>query len=135
MTRTRNRVFVLTNRERPSEFASDFKASRSVFFLNRETTEDGEKKVLCPRCKTGRLIAHRFENGKKPFVGCSNYPQCDYTLSHMSVLTDPVICPSCGGFLIKRRGKTGVFWGCVNYPLCSYTKSTEESPGEGRVGF
>lgn len=135
LTRTRNRVFVLTNRERPSEFASDFKASRSVFFLNRETTEDGEKKVLCPRCKTGWLIAHRFENGKKPFVGCSNYPQCDYTLSYMSVLTDPVICPSCGGFLIKRRGKTGVFWGCANYPLCSYTKSTEESPGEGRVGF
>ena len=31
-------------------------------------------------------------------------------------------CPSCGGRLVKRQGKYGVFYGCSNYPKCKYTK-------------
>ena len=31
------------------------------------------------------------------------------------------ICPKCGGQLIERRGKYGIFWGCSNYPHCRYT--------------
>lgn len=32
------------------------------------------------------------------------------------------ICPRCGGTLVKRSGKYGVFWGCSNYPACKFTK-------------
>ncbi len=32
------------------------------------------------------------------------------------------ICPRCGGDLVKRKGKYGVFWGCSNYPKCRFTK-------------
>ncbi len=31
------------------------------------------------------------------------------------------ICPRCGGTLVNRRGKYGVFKGCSNYPKCKYT--------------
>jgi len=31
------------------------------------------------------------------------------------------VCPRCGGNLIQRTGKFGVFYGCSNYPKCRYT--------------
>lgn len=33
-----------------------------------------------------------------------------------------MICPKCGGKLIKRKGKYGEFIGCSNYPKCRFTK-------------
>ena len=33
-----------------------------------------------------------------------------------------LICPSCGGNLILRKGKYGKFYGCSNYPKCKYSK-------------
>lgn len=30
-------------------------------------------------------------------------------------------CPQCGGKLLERSGKFGVFYGCSNYPKCRYT--------------
>jgi len=32
------------------------------------------------------------------------------------------ICPSCGGKLVSRNGKYGVFKGCSNFPTCKYTE-------------
>lgn len=37
LTRTKNRVFVLTDSRKPSEFFKEFKPSKSVFILNKET--------------------------------------------------------------------------------------------------
>lgn len=31
------------------------------------------------------------------------------------------ICPRCGGKLIERQGKNGLFFGCSNYPHCKFT--------------
>lgn len=33
------------------------------------------------------------------------------------------ICPRCGGKLVERNGRTGVFIGCSNYPKCRYTEN------------
>lgn len=33
-----------------------------------------------------------------------------------------ILCPKCGGNLIKKIGKFGAFYGCSNYPKCTYTK-------------
>ena len=32
------------------------------------------------------------------------------------------ICPRCGGTLVTRTGKYGVFYGCSNFPRCRFTK-------------
>lgn len=43
---------------------------------------------------------------------------------------DAVKCPTCGGFLQRRKGKTGFFWGCMNYPDCTATFPDEKGkPG------
>lgn len=31
------------------------------------------------------------------------------------------VCPRCGGQLVERKGKYGVFCGCSNYPKCRFT--------------
>ncbi|MEO0289591.1 MAG: topoisomerase DNA-binding C4 zinc finger domain-containing protein [candidate division WOR-3 bacterium] len=31
-------------------------------------------------------------------------------------------CPVCGGEMVKRKGKTGLFWGCKKYPQCRGTR-------------
>lgn len=120
MTRTRNRVFVLTDSKKPSEFFKEFSPSQSVFILEKGNST--EEQVKCPRCKTGTLLVRKNDGSNKYFVGCSNYPQCDYTVQDTSVLTTQRICPDCGGFLIKRRGKFGQFYGCTNYPACQHTE-------------
>ena len=32
-----------------------------------------------------------------------------------------MVCPKCGGKLVKRQGKYGEFIGCSNYPKCKFT--------------
>ncbi|GFI17653.1 MAG: DNA polymerase III subunit epsilon [Lachnospiraceae bacterium] len=31
-------------------------------------------------------------------------------------------CPSCGGLLVKRKGRYGYFYGCEEFPRCRYTR-------------
>lgn len=125
MTRTKNRVFILTDSKRPSEFFKEFTPSQSVFILaNGNTTQEH---VKCPRCKTGTLLVRKNDESNRYFVGCSNYPQCDYKVQDTSVLTTQHICPECGGFMVKRRGKFGQFYGCTNYPTCQHTEQINKS--------
>ena len=120
ITRTKNRVFVLTDNKNPSPFFNEFAESKSVCFVSiRKNTNVGQ--TNCPCCKTGVLL--KVEHNGMSFVGCSNYPRCKYTLRDATILLNPKKCPSCGGFLIKRRDKNHhAFVGCTNYPYCTYTE-------------
>lgn len=123
LTRTKNRVFLLANESRPSEFLKEFEPSKSVFILSGEKSE--KNPILCPRCKTGHLFVRHQESVNRYFVGCSNYPQCDFTIRDTSVLDNPHYCPECGGFLVKRKGIYGAFIGCSNYPVCEYKEKLQ----------
>ena len=120
ITRTKNRVFVLTDNKNPSPFFKEFVESKSVCFVSiRKKTNEGQ--TNCPCCKTGVLL--KVEHEGRSFVGCSNYPQCKYTLRDATILLNPKKCPVCGGFLVKRRDKNHhAFIGCTNYPYCMYTE-------------
>ena len=128
VTRTRNRAFVLTNENKTSEFLTDFKPSNTVCYVGRGGKY--ENQVLCPRCKTGQLLVRQNEGSGEYFVGCSHYPRCDYSINDTSVLTLNKRCPSCGGFLLLRKGEYGSFWGCSNYPLCQYTLNPSRDRSE-----
>lgn len=39
-------------------------------------------------------------------------------------------CPHCGGELVKRNGKYGLFMGCSNFPRCKYTYDLDSSGKE-----
>jgi len=122
LTRTRNKTFLLVPDSNASEFANEIKA-----FCYLEIPE-GENLIInnpkCPRCKTGWLVIRQTNETKKSFVGCSNYPACDFTNDNKSIITNPIKCPICDGFLVIRKGSYGQFLGCTNYP--DYCKHTEK---------
>lgn len=120
ITRTRNRTFVLTDNKNPSPFFKEFTESNSVCFVRIKKIE-ATAQTQCPLCKTGNL--YKVEHEGRYFVGCSNFPKCRYTLHDATILLNPKKCPSCGGFLVKRKGKNNHwFVGCTNYPHCEYTE-------------
>ena len=122
LTRTRNLSYVWVDKNNPSEFYNDFQTAPPPSL--RET-------VNCPRCQTGRLVK-REANGRE-FAGCSNYPQCDYTVNDVSVLYNPTRC-NCGGFLITKTWNGKDFLTCSNYPDCPYYgnkgDSTQAEPSD-----
>lgn len=79
----------------------------------------------CPKCG-GKLQKIWFKS--KYFLGCSNYPDCDYTSSvekEMFSKEDYAEdfdweqkCPTCGSEMKLRFGKFGPFLGCAKYPDC-----------------
>lgn len=84
------------------------------------TLRAGDK---CPKCDGTLVLKHV---GHSMFLGCSNYPNCDFTYA-LEVQIYNVIykildktCPECGGSLCIRGGKYGVFIGCSSYPKCNY---------------
>ena len=137
MTRTKNRFIVLTDNNKPSVFFEDLKNNPNI------TIEIGECSKIttvvdCPRCKTGRLVVRKNEERNRYFLGCSNYPQCDYTVNDTAVLENPRKCRVCGGFMVERSGRFGKFYGCSNYPTCQHTEEINSPPSNGRprrIGF
>ena len=120
ITRTKNRTYVLTDKKNPSSFFNEFVESKSVCFVSFNGQSEGAQ-THCPCCKTGVLLEKEYDG--KSFVGCSNYPQCTYTLPDIAILINSMKCPACGGFLVERRDKLGhAFWGCTNFPYCRYTE-------------
>ena len=120
LTRTRNKAYILVDDMAPSEFFREFKDSEQVGVIHHDPQYQKEI-VPCPRCKTGHLVIRKNSTTHRDFLGCSNYPRCEYTVSDTSVLRERRKCPNCGGFLIKRKGKN-TFYGCSNYPFCRYTR-------------
>lgn len=123
MTRTKNRTYILAPKEKPSEFYKEFATNNNVYLWGK--VDDQNHTVYCPKCQTGILIIRKNEDGKE-FVGCSNYPKCDFTDNHINILTDPIRCRRCGGFMVPRVGMYGKFLGCNNYPICTNTLDIEE---------
>jgi DNA topoisomerase-1 len=72
---------------------------------------------LCPQCG-GDLLIKNGRYGR--FIGCSNYPACNYTSPLVSKIG--VVCPKDGGEIVERRSRKGrLFYGCANYPACDFT--------------
>jgi DNA helicase-4 len=115
LTRTKNRSYILVDAQHPSEFLKEFTPSNSVYYTSEMLSDSFKEKVECPRCKTGFLKIRHNAQHNNYFIGCSNYPQCDYTNSYTSILKSNRRCPFCGGYLIKKEGPYGTFWGCSNY--------------------
>lgn len=85
----------------------------------------------CPKC--GKPLSIRL--GKRGrFVGCTGYPDCDYTrtMEGEETTTPEVVegrvCPDCGNALIIRFGRYGKFIGCSNYPKCKHIEPLEKPP-------
>jgi len=97
------------------------------------TTEALEEE--CPKC--GKKLNIRLGRRGR-FVGCSGFPECDYTrnLDENSVSAEPEVvegrnCPECNSQLIVRTGRYGKFIGCSSYPECKYIEPLERPEDTG----
>ena len=132
LTRTKSIVYLLSDKEKSSQFIQEIK--NKCFVMHDETAQKEEKEYLCPWCKSGHLVVRESEVNKKSFYGCSNFPYCSYTNDDMKSVYFNNRCPDCGDFLVVRKGKYGTFFGCHNYPRCKHTQQTIEEPRR-RIGF
>lgn len=124
--------------------------------LDVAKTEAHPPKILtdipCPKCQAP-LQKVWFQS--KYFLGCSKYPECDYSASLEETLFNKSEykedfnweqpCPKCAAPMKVRFGKFGPFLGCTTYPTCkgivNIPKKGEEEnnahpcPAEGCEGF
>ncbi len=92
----------------------------------------------CPKC--GEPLSIRL--GKRGrFIGCTGYPECDYTRSledsekeaEAPERVEGRVCPQCGSELLIKRGRYGKFIGCSNYPSCRHIEPLEKPVDTGVV--
>jgi len=77
---------------------------------------------VCPVCGAD-LVIRKGKYGD--FIGCSNYPTCNYIKKDKPELEEVGReCPNCGSPLVYRFNKRGEkFIGCSNFPKCKYIES------------
>jgi len=114
-----------------TEFKAQVKDKESVDRPGVEMMEEN-----CPKC--GKQLAKRLgRNGY--FIGCTGYPECDYTRNvdeAAGSINEPQIvegrlCPKCNSNLVIKRGRYGKFIGCSNYPNCKHMEPLEKPADTG----
>ena len=120
LTRTKNRVYIVTPQQRPSEFVRELVNDYSNVTLrghldspNKNTSEIKH----CPICGYPLQLRYKKAYGLRLWI-CSNEPEiCDFITNDlkgkgMSILK----CDQCkDGYLIVKQGKMSPFLGCTNY--------------------
>lgn len=124
LTRTKNRVYIVTPKERPSEFVvelvNDYKGVRVDGELMLDTQHITESK-RCPICGYPLQLRYKKAYGLKLWI-CSNEPEiCDFMTNNLRGESMSIIkCNKCrdGYLIVKEGGKGGSgepFLGCTNY--------------------
>lgn len=121
LTRTKNSTYILVPDMNMSSFVRELKEYAGIEYKVLEGNTVFSNNPSCPRCKTGHLKLRDNNRSKREFLGCSNYPECDYALKDITILDSPIECAICGGYMVQRKGKRGRFYGCSNYPNCKHT--------------
>ena len=97
----------------------DYRANKEVL-----TDKEAEDILVCPKC--GKPLVYKMgKNGQ--FIGCSDYPRCDYVQKEKKVVEETgQTCPVCGSPLVYRNKNGKKFVACSNYPTCKYTVKEEK---------
>lgn len=82
-----------------------------------------EAGVKCPKC-SGRVIYRKTKRGRK-YLGCENYPKCDFMTWDMP---SDKTCPKCSSFLTQKSKGNTITYKCSNTE-CDYL---EEQQKEGK---
>ncbi len=89
----------------------------------------------CPTC--GAPLSIRLGRRGR-FIGCTAFPECDYTRSldgdDDSAELEAVEgrqCPECDSQLLVRHGRYGKFIGCSSYPKCKYIEPLQKPTDTG----
>jgi DNA helicase IV len=116
ITRTKNTTYILTPDSRRSVFVTELIEEQKLDYDVINGITSISKNPKCPRCLQGSLTIRENGSNKSSFLGCSNYPFCEYTLNDVRVMDNQIVCPRCKGFMVLRSSSKGQFYGCSNYP-------------------
>jgi DNA topoisomerase-1 len=103
--------------------------------VKRSDVTQEELDETCPKCG-GKLSIRLGRHGR--FIGCTNYPECDYTRDMNEERRESAEpeqvgrdCPECGEPLVFKVGRYGKFIGCSGYPKCRYIEPLEKPKDTG----
>ena len=130
LTRTKNRVYILTPQQKPSRFLieliNDFKIPHSQS-LNMETVD--LFRLRCPVC--GYPLKYEFnKNYGLGLYLCTNEPEvCDFMTNSKSHLYDIYKCDRCkDGYMIVKSKGDEAFYGCTGYDSQTKAGCTNTRP-------
>lgn len=132
LTRTKNNTYIMTQPFKHSEFVDELIKEYDIAVKQIGDGTDNIIEATCPKCGNNQLRLNKGPYGV--FIGCGNYPLCDYKHSDVKTLRMNKKCPICGDYMVKRKGKYGEFFGCNNYPFCSHTEKINHR-SNSRSGF
>ena len=119
MTRTKNRVYIATPKNRPSRFLveliKDYKLPHDEG-INMHVVDLFN--LRCPKC--GFPLKYEFNKnyGLKLWICTNDSEVCDFMTNDKVHKHDIYKCPKCkdGYMIVKMNPKNGnVFYGCTNY--------------------
>lgn len=121
-----------------SDFWTDFdkQVEEKKGLSRKEVTQEAIDEA-CPKCGNS-LVIRLGRRGR--FVGCSTYPECDYTRGLQDDPTEeeaaPTLiegreCPLCSSALQIKSGPYGKFIGCTSYPKCKFIEPLEKPSSTG----
>lgn len=121
MTRTKNRVFIVTPEKRPSEFILELIKDYPNITVNGELNKDNTTNVgsikKCPVCGYPLQLRYKKNYGLRLWM-CTNEPEiCNYMTNEIAggCLTIQK-CDSCrDGYLIVKKAREEYILGCTNY--------------------
>jgi DNA topoisomerase-1 len=123
-----------------SAFWTDFeKQVEEKKGLSRKDVTQEAMDEACPKC-SNPLVTRLGRRGR--FVGCSTYPECDYTrnlhedAAQAQASAEPEMvegrtCPLCESTLQIKSGPYGKFIGCTSYPKCKFIEPLEKPKTTG----
>ena len=118
ITRTKNRTYLIAPQTHYSCFLEELIISHNVYHPEKEKKIDTKNLPKCLKCKKGYLNIRKNNTTNEEFLGCSNYPHCDFTINDISVLNKEIHCKKCGGYIIEKNSQKNTFYACSNYPFC-----------------
>lgn len=120
LTRSRKKVYILTPKKEKSIFVKELAKTFEIPYIKDDGSEICEEIVQCPKCLVGQLVKRKSRFGH--FVGCANYPKCDYKNNYIEILASKKRCPVCGDYLIRKRDNNKEILVCHRFHIkcCSY---------------
>lgn len=120
LTRTKNRVYILSPIYRPSSFVQELIKNYEVYADSKiSLREEAHEKKSCPVCGYPLVYFRRKLKNKINLWVCSNEPEiCDFMTNDLESKTEICNCSSCDGYMIVKRSKKypgRKVLGCTNY--------------------
>ncbi|MCD7784661.1 MAG: UvrD-helicase domain-containing protein [Oscillospiraceae bacterium] len=132
MTRTKNRVYIVTPQNRPSRFLVELIRDNNLPYdgeINMQAVD--LFKIRCPKCGFPMKYTFNKNYGLNLWMCTNESEVCDFMTNDRVHMHDIVKCPRYSdGYLIVKKKDGDIFYGCTNYTneerQCKYMRVIEK---------